>query len=186
MPRFKCLQKKQKLDLSISTSQGTKSTPSFLQSASYMSKIQTTPLLAITNLAPLIHPTSQPSRPVYSASHPSRMDQDTSQLALAVFPKSQASQSVHFILHLSQRSNLTKLGSLDVSTNKLNETIPDELCELSLESLNLFENEFEGLFPESIAKSLNLYELKLFSNRFSGSLPSEPGKNSALQYLDVS
>ncbi|KAM3301881.1 receptor-like protein kinase HSL1 [Capsicum chacoense] len=83
-------------------------------------------------------------------------------------------------------SNLTKLRRLDVSTNKLNGTIPDELCELPLESLNLFENQFEGLFPESIAKSPNLYELKLFSNRFSGSLPSELGKNSALQYLDVS
>ncbi|XP_009593555.1 receptor-like protein kinase HSL1 isoform X1 [Nicotiana tomentosiformis] len=83
-------------------------------------------------------------------------------------------------------SNLTRLRRFDVSTNKLNGTIPDELCELSLESLNLFENQFEGLFPESIAKSANLYELKLFSNRFSGSLPSELGKNSALQYLDVS
>lgn len=83
-------------------------------------------------------------------------------------------------------SNLTKLRRLDVSTNKLNGTIPDELCELPLESLNLFENQFEGLFPESIAKSPNLYELKLFSNGFSGSLPSELGKNSALQYLDVS
>ncbi|CAN4105013.1 unnamed protein product [Withania somnifera] len=83
-------------------------------------------------------------------------------------------------------SNLTKLRRLDVSTNKLNGTIPDELCELPLESLNLFENQFEGSFPESIAKSPNLYELKLFSNRFSGSLPSELGKNSALQDLDVS
>ncbi|KAJ8568028.1 hypothetical protein K7X08_020750 [Anisodus acutangulus] len=83
-------------------------------------------------------------------------------------------------------SNLTKLRRLDVSTNKLTGTIPDELCELPLESLNLFENQFDGLFPESIAKSPNLYELKLFSNRFSGSLPSEIGKNSALQYLDVS
>ncbi|XP_059281964.1 receptor-like protein kinase HSL1 [Lycium ferocissimum] len=83
-------------------------------------------------------------------------------------------------------SNLTKLRRLDVSTNKLTGTIPDELCELPLESLNLFENKFEGLFPESIAKSPNLYELKLFSNRFSGSLPSELGKNSALQNLDVS
>ncbi|KAK4342314.1 hypothetical protein RND71_038130 [Anisodus tanguticus] len=83
-------------------------------------------------------------------------------------------------------SNLTKLRRLDVSTNKLTGTIPDELCELPLESLNLFENQFDGLFPESIAKSPNLYEIKLFSNRFSASLPSELGKNSALQYLDVS
>ncbi|KAH0651148.1 hypothetical protein KY285_032238 [Solanum tuberosum] len=83
-------------------------------------------------------------------------------------------------------SNLTRLRRFDVSTNKLNGTIPDELCELPLESLNLFENQFEGFLPDSIANSPNLYELKLFSNRFSGSLPSELGKNSALQYLDVS
>lgn len=83
-------------------------------------------------------------------------------------------------------SNLTMLRRFDVSTNKLNGTIPEELCELPLESLNLFENQFEGFLPESIAKSPNLYELKLFSNRFSGSLPSELGKNSALQELDVS
>ncbi|KAL2496839.1 Receptor-like protein kinase HSL1 [Forsythia ovata] len=70
--------------------------------------------------------------------------------------------------------------------NGLTGTIPDELCELPLESLNLYENQLDGLIPESIAKSPNLYELRLFENQLSGSLPSELGKNSALQTLDVS
>lgn len=83
-------------------------------------------------------------------------------------------------------SNLTELRRFDASTNKLTGMIPDDLCELPLESLNLFENQLEGLIPESIAKSQNLYNLKLFKNQLTGSLPRELGKNSALQILDVS
>ncbi|KAI3457188.1 hypothetical protein Pfo_013851 [Paulownia fortunei] len=83
-------------------------------------------------------------------------------------------------------SNLTELRRFDASMNKLTGMIPNELCELPLKSLNLFENQLEGLIPESIAKSPNLYELKLFRNQLTGSLPSELGKNSALQTLDVS
>ncbi|KAK4438741.1 Receptor-like protein kinase HSL1 [Sesamum alatum] len=82
--------------------------------------------------------------------------------------------------------NLTELRRFDASMNMLTGMIPDELCELPLESLNLYENQLEGLIPESIAGSPNLYELKLFGNRLTGSLPSELGKNSGLQTLDVS
>ncbi|XP_073312958.1 uncharacterized protein [Primulina huaijiensis] len=83
-------------------------------------------------------------------------------------------------------SNLTDLKRFDASMNKFSGMIPADLCELPLESLNLFENNLEGLIPASIAKSANLYELKLFGNRITGSLPHELGKNSALQTLDVS
>ncbi|KAJ6991519.1 receptor-like protein kinase HSL1 [Populus alba] len=83
-------------------------------------------------------------------------------------------------------SNLTLLRSFDVSTNELTGTIPNELTQLELESLNLFENRFEGTLPESIAKSPNLYELKLFNNLFTGELPSQLGLNSPLKWLDVS
>ncbi|PIN03790.1 Serine/threonine protein kinase [Handroanthus impetiginosus] len=83
-------------------------------------------------------------------------------------------------------SNLTNLRRFDASMNSLIGPIPEELCELPLESLNLFENKLEGLIPESIAKSPNLYDLKLFRNELTGSLPRELGKNSALQTLDVS
>ncbi|KAG8386844.1 hypothetical protein BUALT_Bualt03G0191300 [Buddleja alternifolia] len=82
-------------------------------------------------------------------------------------------------------SNLTELRRFDASMNELTGTIPNELCELPLESLNLFENQLEGLIPESIANSPNLHELKLFGNRLVGSLPSQLGKNSALQIIDV-
>ncbi|XP_022877222.1 receptor-like protein kinase HSL1 [Olea europaea var. sylvestris] len=83
-------------------------------------------------------------------------------------------------------SNLTELRRFDAAMNNLTGTIPDELCELPLEWLNLYENQLNGQIPESIAKSPNLYDLRLFGNQLSGSLPSELGKNSALQTLDVS
>lgn len=83
-------------------------------------------------------------------------------------------------------SNLTELRRFDASMNTLTGTIPTELCELPLESLNLFENFLEGFLPESIANSPNLLELKLFRNRLVGSIPSQLGVNSPLRLLDVS
>ncbi|THG22659.1 receptor-like protein kinase HSL1 [Camellia sinensis] len=83
-------------------------------------------------------------------------------------------------------SNMTALRFFDASMNELNGTIPDELCELPLESLNLYENQFEGELPESIVKSPNLYELKLFRNRLTGELPRDLGKNSPVLWVDVS
>ncbi|KAL1560643.1 receptor-like protein kinase HSL1 [Salvia divinorum] len=81
--------------------------------------------------------------------------------------------------------HLTRLRRFDASMNKLSGIIPSQLCELPLESLNLFENNLEGLIPESIAISENLNELKLFRNPLSGMLPRDLGKNSPLQILDV-
>ncbi|KAL5576676.1 hypothetical protein UlMin_018375 [Ulmus minor] len=83
-------------------------------------------------------------------------------------------------------SKLTALRLLDVSMNDLNGTIPEELCKLPLESLNLYENRFEGNLPASIADSPNLYELRLFRNWLTGELPKNLGKNSPLRWLDVS
>ncbi|XP_050206813.1 receptor-like protein kinase HSL1 [Mercurialis annua] len=83
-------------------------------------------------------------------------------------------------------SNLTTLRRIDVSMNQLAGSIPNDLCELELESLNLFENRLEGKLPESISKSPNLYELKLFNNKLTGELPSQLGLNSPLKSFDVS
>ncbi|CAN6689748.1 unnamed protein product [Malus baccata var. baccata] len=83
-------------------------------------------------------------------------------------------------------SKLTRLRLLDASMNQLSGPIPDELCRLPLESLNLYENNFEGSVPASIANSPNLYELRLFRNKLSGELPQNLGKNSPLKWLDVS
>ncbi|XP_023001692.1 receptor-like protein kinase HSL1 [Cucurbita maxima] len=83
-------------------------------------------------------------------------------------------------------SNLTSLRLFDASMNGLTGSIPDELCQLPLESLNLYENKFEGKLPESIANSPGLYELRLFRNRLTGGLPPNLGNNSPLRWIDVS
>ncbi|PHU13476.1 hypothetical protein BC332_14681 [Capsicum chinense] len=80
MLRFKRLQKKQKLGPSVSTSQSTESTPSFLDKKNWSPPIQHVP---------------QPSRPVYSASHPALIDQDTPHPGPTVFPESQPSPTDH-------------------------------------------------------------------------------------------
>lgn len=81
---------------------------------------------------------------------------------------------------------MTSLKLFDASRNELTGTIPTELCELPLESLNLNENKLEGILPGAIARSPNLSELKLFSNRLIGTLPSDLGSNSPLNQIDVS
>ncbi|XP_027908648.1 receptor-like protein kinase 5 [Vigna unguiculata] len=83
-------------------------------------------------------------------------------------------------------SKMTNLKLFDASRNELTGTIPTELCELPLQSLNLFENKLEGFLPGAIARSPNLSELKLFSNRLVGTLPSDLGSNSPLNHIDVS
>lgn len=82
--------------------------------------------------------------------------------------------------------NLTALRLLDASMNQLSGRITHELCKLPLESLNLYDNRFEGELPASIADSPGLYELRLFGNQLSGELPKNLGKNSPLRWLDLS
>lgn len=83
-------------------------------------------------------------------------------------------------------SKMTALRLLDISMNLFTGSVPEELCSLQLESLNVYENELGGKFPEIISNSSNLYELRLFGNRFSGNLPKALGKNSPLRWVDVS
>lgn len=83
-------------------------------------------------------------------------------------------------------SNLTALRLIDLSVNSFTGTIPVELCKLPLSSLGLSDNKLQGLIPESLARSPNLYDLRLFDNSLVGPLPSDLGSNSPLQTLDVS
>ncbi|KZV57563.1 hypothetical protein F511_03023 [Dorcoceras hygrometricum] len=83
-------------------------------------------------------------------------------------------------------SNMVSLRRLDASMNELSGPIPVELCGLPLESLNLYQNRFQGELPYTIANSPNLYELRLFQNQLNGKLPFNLGKNSPLRWIDVS
>ncbi|XP_059284478.1 receptor-like protein kinase HSL1 [Lycium ferocissimum] len=82
--------------------------------------------------------------------------------------------------------NMKALRRVDLSMNRVTGLIPGELCELPLESLNLYENRLYGELPKGIANSRNLYELKLFNNSLNGSLPKDLGKFSPLVFVDVS
>ena len=87
---------------------------------------------------------------------------------------------------LARMSNLTKLQLLDASMNQLTETIPDELCGLQLESLNLYKNRFEGSLLESIANSPKLYELRIFKNGLTGESPRNLDAKSLLKWINIS
>ncbi|XP_075513707.1 receptor-like protein kinase HSL1 [Primulina tabacum] len=82
--------------------------------------------------------------------------------------------------------NMVSLRRLDASMNGLTGPIPVDLCGLPLESLNLYQNRFQGELPDIIANSPNLYELRLFQNQLYGKLPSNLGKSSPLRWIDVS
>ncbi|KAL8228550.1 hypothetical protein R6Q57_016134 [Mikania cordata] len=83
-------------------------------------------------------------------------------------------------------SNLTALRQIDLSINSFTGTIPVELCKLPLASLGLSDNKLEGLIPESLARSPNLYDLRLFDNMLIGPIPNDLGKVSPLKTLDLS
>ncbi|KAL1537837.1 Serine/threonine-protein kinase hsl1 [Salvia divinorum] len=82
--------------------------------------------------------------------------------------------------------NMTSLRRIDASMNELSGYIPAELCDLPIESLNLYENNLRGQVPDGIANSRNLYELRLFQNHLSGRLPPNLGKRSPLKWIDIS
>ncbi|KAL1560277.1 Serine/threonine-protein kinase hsl1 [Salvia divinorum] len=116
-----------------------------------------------------------------SGAIPSSLTELTSMVQLELYNNSLTGE-----LPSSGWSNMTSLRRVDASMNDLSGRIPAELCELPLESLNLYENNLRGEVPEGIANSPNLYELRLFQNHLSGRLPPNLGELSPLKWIDVS
>ncbi|GJM90639.1 hypothetical protein PR202_ga06940 [Eleusine coracana subsp. coracana] len=86
-------------------------------------------------------------------------------------------------------TNVTALDlvQIDVSSNQLTGTIPDDFGNLiNLTLLFLYSNQLHGLIPPSIGFLPNLADIRLFTNKLSGPLPSELGKHSALGNIEVS
>lgn len=75
-------------------------------------------------------------------------------------------------------ANLTRLRSLDMSSNFLTGQIPAELSNLRwLGVLNLGRNQLSGGIPPSLSALANLFYLRLRENRLSGPIPAAIFKN---------
>lgn len=83
--------------------------------------------------------------------------------------------------------NNGKVSSINLSSNNLTGTIPDEIGNLeALWTLNVPYNQLTGEIPASIGKLTNLWSLHLYRNQLTGSIPPELGnmKQLAYCYLD--
>ncbi|KAL8260917.1 hypothetical protein R6Q59_024966 [Mikania micrantha] len=85
-------------------------------------------------------------------------------------------------------SNLTALGTIDLSSNGLYGNIPFEISSLRLlRNLILNSNHLEGLIPESLSSLANLTILDLGNNTLHGEIPPSIFSNcSLLSNLDLS
>ncbi|KAM2480764.1 hypothetical protein EV2_004558 [Malus domestica] len=79
------------------------------------------------------------------------------------------------------------LESLDLSSNKLEDELPDSLGMLhNLQYVNLEFNNFSGKIPESIGKLSSLKTLNLSYNNMIGPIPDTLGQLPELVHLDLS
>ncbi|KAG0496212.1 hypothetical protein HPP92_000903 [Vanilla planifolia] len=84
--------------------------------------------------------------------------------------------------------NFRKLNKLLLSSNHLENSIPDDICGAcsTLEHLDLSGNSLIGIIPRSLGNCSNLRSLLLFSNLLHGVIPSDLGHLKMLRALDVS
>ncbi|PON83387.1 GPCR kinase [Trema orientale] len=82
--------------------------------------------------------------------------------------------------------NLTNLVNFDASQNMLEGDLSELRSLTNLESLQLFENQFEGTIPEEVGEFENLAELSLYRNKLTGTIPQKIGSYGVMEYIDVS
>ncbi|KAL0654439.1 hypothetical protein Bca4012_097130 [Brassica carinata] len=79
------------------------------------------------------------------------------------------------------------MHGLDLSSNELSGSIPDEIGDLqNIRSLNLSSNRLTGSIPDSFSKLKGLESLDVSNNKLSGSIPPLLADLNSLGYFDVS
>eukprot|EP00516_Mucochytrium_quahogii_P007009 CAMPEP_0203749012 /NCGR_PEP_ID=MMETSP0098-20131031/3720_1 /ASSEMBLY_ACC=CAM_ASM_000208 /TAXON_ID=96639 /ORGANISM=" , Strain NY0313808BC1" /LENGTH=327 /DNA_ID=CAMNT_0050637941 /DNA_START=4525 /DNA_END=5508 /DNA_ORIENTATION=- len=88
-------------------------------------------------------------------------------------------------LSMSTLKALPKLMSLDLSFNKLTQSLPIDICEGGLQELKTLElkhNELTSTIPKSLGKCKMLEWLSFSNNQLEGTLPKEIGLLQNLQF----
>uniref|UniRef100_A0A0D9WKM0 non-specific serine/threonine protein kinase n=1 Tax=Leersia perrieri TaxID=77586 RepID=A0A0D9WKM0_9ORYZ len=83
--------------------------------------------------------------------------------------------------------NSTALSLLNLSSNRLNGSLPASIGNLSsLQTLLLSGNQLSGDIPREVGQLRRLLKLDLSGNKLSGEVPGEVGDCASLTYLDLS
>ncbi|EXB29383.1 LRR receptor-like serine/threonine-protein kinase GSO1 [Morus notabilis] len=123
--------------------------------------------------------TSSRSEP--TANPPEPQDEDTS------WSREKIREVIKGIYLEYTKMQLQLLQFMDLSSNKLDGVIPEDLCRLSgLRGLNLSHNHFSGNIPNRIGELKLLESLDLSNNSLSGSIPSSMSALPSISHLNLS